>query len=261
MRIGICTGLERMADAYAAGYAYIELNLAATLGCATDEEYAGLRAAMRASPLPIEAFNCFLPGALKVVGPAVDLPAVERYMTLALSRAADVGASVVVFGSGGSRAVPEGFPLERAREQLVIAARLAGDIAARHHLIMVMEPLWQCQLLQRVTQGIAFVDDVKHPQVRLLGDLFHLTHAGEPFEALLAAGARLGHMHLATPALPANGADRDYDFRGFLALLAQAGYQGRVSLEDNPGVLRGRTPPFMPVLRAMREYVESCLPR
>ncbi len=261
MRIGMCCGIEQVADAQAAGYAYVELNLAATLGGANDDEYARLRAAMLSLPLPIEAFNCFLPGELKVVGPAVDLPAVERYMARALARAAEVGTAVVVFGSGAARAVPEGFPPERAREQLLVAARLAGDIAAGHQLIIAMEPLWQCPLLQRVNQGIAFVDELHHPQVRLLGDLFHMAHADEPFTSLCDAGARLVHMHLATPALPGLAAERTYDYPGFLTTLVQSGYHGRLTLEDNPGVLRGMTPPFTTVYRELREYVESTLAR
>ena len=260
MRIGLCTGVDKLEDACAAGYAYAELALAPTLGGANDDDYARLHAAMVASPLPIEVFNCFLPGELKVVGPTVDLPAVERYMERALSRTAEVGASVVVFGSGGARAVPEGFPLDRAREQLAVAARMAGDIAACHQLTIVMEPLFQCHILQRVAQGIAFVDYVNHPRVRLLADLFHMTNTGEPFSDLLTAGTRLKHMHLATPALTEkDAATRADDFPGFLAATAQAGYQGRITVEDNPGFFSGLTPPFTPVFRAMREYVEFFL--
>lgn len=259
MRIGMCTGLDSLADAATAGYDYAELPLANTIGMADEAEYARMRAKIQASPLPVAAFNCFLPGDLKVTGPAVDLGAVEQYVTTALQRAAEVGASFVVFGSAGSRAIPEGFPVERAWEQLAEAARLSGEIAVRNGLTIVMEPLSQCQYFQRVEQGIAFVDRVQHPGVKLLGDLFHVATIHESFEHLIAAGDRLAHIHLATPIIAENR-EQTFDFTGFLATLARAGYQGRISVEDNPGLLAGKQPPFTQAYRAMRQYVVSCLP-
>ena len=136
-----------------------------------------------------------------------------------MPRAAEVGASVVVFGSAGSRAtLPEGFPVARAWEQLADAVRLAGDIAARHDLLIAMEPLSQCQYFHTVAQGIDFVDRVHHPRVKLLGDLFHVAGMHEPFSHLLDAGTRLAHMHLATPVITGT---ETFDFAGFLAALAR----------------------------------------
>jgi hypothetical protein len=44
-------------------------------------------------------------------------------------------------------------------------------------------------------------------------------------------------VHLATPSLPETAEGADYDFAGFFKALRAAGYDGRVSVEDNPGLL------------------------
>lgn len=260
MRIGMCTGIERLADAHAAGYDFAELGLAFTIGAADDESYARMREAILASPIPVEVFNCFLPAEVKVAGPSVDLPAVERYMHTALQRVAEVGASIVVFGSAGARSFPDGFPEVCAWEQLAVAARMAGDIADTLNLTIVMEPVCACRYFKRLDQGLEFVERLNHPRVQLLTDLYHMADANEPFANILTAAQHLLHVHLATPAIPETGDGIAYDFTGFLATLAQTGYAARITLEDNPGLLGGKQPPLTGVYRAMLAYVESCLP-
>jgi len=260
MRLGICTGLDHLVEAYEAGYAYAETQLAYTIGVADVQEYAQMRQMIEASPIPVEVFNCLLPGEIKVVGPDADLAAADAYLQTALPRAAEVGADMVVFGSGGSRALPDGFPVEHAWEQLADAARLAGDIAGRCGLTIVMEPLCGCRYLNRVDIGAEFVDRLNHPQVKLLADLFHMAKVHEPFDHLSLAGNCLAHIHVATPAIPEVGEGEAFDFTGFFTALAVAGYDGRVSVEDNPWLLPKQQPPWTTVFRAMREYVESCRP-
>ena len=122
---------------------------------------------------------------------------------------------------------------------LAEAARLAADIAARHNMTIVMEPLLKraCSFFNRVDQGAAFVDRVGHPRLRLLVDMFHMDREQEPFADVVAAGKRLAYIYLATPSIPETAEGLAYDFTGFFAALRQAGYNDRVSVEDNPGLL------------------------
>ena len=257
MRLGIFTNIDLLADAAAADYDYAELSAASTLAASEDEAaFRPTRDRILAAPIPVEAFNCFLPGQLKVVGPDVDLQAVRSYMDVALRRAAEVGASIVVFGAGGSRRTPEGFPIDRAWKQLDEAARLAGEFAAQYGLTIAMEPLFKrsCNYFNRVDQGAEFVDRVNHPSLKLLADLFHVAAEEEPLENIVRAGSRLAHAHIPTPAIPETGEGFPYDFDGFFAALAKAGYDGRISVEDNNGLLGGKEP-LVNAYRAVRECV------
>ncbi len=261
MRLGICIGPEALADAAAAGFDYGETSIWALAFDKGEAEFAPLRAAMLAAPIRMEAINCFLPGELKVTGPSVDLGPVRRHMELVLRRAAEVGAQIMVFGSGGARKLPEGFPPERGWEQLAEAARLAADIAGRHGMTIAMEPLCRraCNFFNRVDQGAAFVDRVGHPRLRLLADLFHVADVQEPLADIAAAGNRLAHVHLATPSIPETAPGMAYDFPGFFAALRRAGYDGRASVEDNPGLLGKSKRARVEVFRAVREFLKQYL--
>jgi D-psicose/D-tagatose/L-ribulose 3-epimerase len=263
MRLGICTSPDSLADASAAGFDFAELACSFLLPEQDETAYTPVRQALRAAPIPVEAFNVFLPSRLKVTGPEVNPQAVAAYMDLVLRRASEAGATIMVFGSGGARQAPDGFPVEIARNQFVAAARLAGEIAARHGMTVVLEPLLKraCNLFNRTEQGIVYVDRVNHPRVRLLTDLYHMSWEAEPFDNLVKAGTRLAHIHLATPSLPETGSDNGplYDLAGFLGALRRAGYEGRLSVEDNPGLLGKTNLPRAEVYAAVRRHVAACL--
>ena len=164
----------------------------------------------------------------------------------------------MLFRSGGARRLPDGFPPERGRRQLIDAARLAAEIADRFDITIVMEPLFRkaTNTLNSVEEGIAFVDAVTHPRLRLLADLFHMHAEHEPFAHLPQAGARLAHMHLATPSLPETGAGPDYDYPAFVAAVRQARYTSRFSVEDNPGLFRGQDD-LLPAYRAVVAHLRG----
>lgn len=263
MRIGICCGLGQLATAKAAGYEYAEMAVTGVLVPeAPEADYAPNRAAVLASPIPVEAFNCFVPGHIKVTGPDVDLAKVEAYMDVALRRSAECNVGIVVFGSGGARSMPEGYSKPKARVQYLDAVRIAGDLGAKYGVTIVLEPLvsWACNVFNLVCEGAAFVDTLEHPNVKLLTDLFHFEAGGEPYANIVAAGARFGHVHLATPSIPETGEGKIYDFTGFLNALRLAGYDGRISVEDNPGLLGKTGGNYPQAITAVRAFVESQLP-
>jgi sugar phosphate isomerase/epimerase len=103
------------------------------------------------------------------------------------------------------------------------------------------------------------VDRLNHPHVKLLADLYHVEAEKEPFVNIAAAGKRLAHIHLATPSIPATGTGIDYDMHGYIAAVRKAGYDGRMTVEDNPGLLGKKEPPLTEVYRAVLEYVKSCV--
>jgi sugar phosphate isomerase/epimerase len=224
-----------------AGYDYVEL-AAASLRPEEDESvFEPILKSIQSAGIPLEACNVFVPGKYKVTGPAVDLKAVGTYMKKVLSRASRAGAKIMVFGSGDARRPPEGFPLDQARSQYAEAARLAADVAGEVGMTIAMEPLGPpyCPMFNFVSQGVEIVDKMNHPRLRVLADLFHVDSGSEPFTNITKAGDRLAHVHLATPQLPeiaGTGKGRPYDFSAFLRAVRAAGYDGRMSVEDNPGV-------------------------
>ncbi len=263
MRLGICTSPEHLQAASHAGFDFAEMGCSTLQYAQDDAAFASVRTAFRQAPLPIEAFNVFLPPTLKVTGPVVDEDSLRRHMDRVLRRASEVGASIIVFGSGGARRVPEGFPLEKARSQFMNAARLAAETADRYGVTVVLEPLYKraCNFFNRTDQGLAYVEGVAHPRLRLLADLFHMGREAEPFENLVKAGLYLAHIHLPTPPLPDIGWGEagPFDFERFFAALKKADYQGRISVEDNNGLLSKSSLPLAESFRFIREWLAERL--
>lgn len=234
MRFGICAPPEHTREIAAAGFAYVEWPLR-SIAALCDREYAELRKVSDSLPVRAEAFNVMLPGTIKVTGPDADLQGMQQYLEGAFGRAAELGGSVVVFGSGSSRTVPEGWAHSQATEQFTEACAIAGAVAARHQLTIVIEPLnpAETNLVTTVREAVGVAERVAHPSVRVLSDLYHVDTGGEPFEDTTFAGALLAHVHVATPEdrsipLPGRGGD---SLEGYFRALLAAGYDGRVSVE------------------------------
>jgi len=191
-----------------------------------------LRPRLEASSCPPRASNVFLPGDLPVVGPAVDEARVGAYVTEAMSRLAGLGVRVLVFGSGRSRSIPDGFDRGRALDQLEAFTRKATAAAAAQGVVLVVEPLRRAEsnVFNSVREATAFVRERGLGDARVLADLYHMQEEGEDFGALEEGADLLAHVHVAdsgrTP--PGQG---DWDLPGFLERLRAVGYTGACSIE------------------------------
>lgn len=228
MRFGFCASAEQSALIAAAGYDYLEWPLAPMMEIPTEETVlAGLK-------LQPEAFNVFLPGDLKVVGTEVDPARQTRYLESAFARAAALGGKVVVFGSGRSRRVPDGFEREIAERQTIEFLRRCAPPAAAEGITLVIEPLntGECNHINSVAEAVALAQAVDHPAVRVLSDLYHVSFEGQSYGETRAAGSWLHHVHVAGAEgrrVP-NAEDVDY-LAAFFRVLKESDYSGRISVE------------------------------
>ncbi len=253
MRIGICTSVETF-DSPPAGVDYLEPSVADLLCPEDDEAQATARA--RRAPIPTEAANCLLPRSCKTTGPDSDPDAVADRMGTILARAAAAGVEVLVFGSGGSRRVPDRWDPDRGGAQLFEHLTRWAPLAARAGVTICVEPLNRsdCNVLTTVDQAAALVRQVDHPQIRLLADTYHMGLDGDPPGAIARHGDLLAHVHVAEVrdrAAPGTGGQ---DLRPYFRALAEAGYQGRVSIEARWSDIHAQLPG---ALAALREQIET----
>jgi D-psicose/D-tagatose/L-ribulose 3-epimerase len=261
MRLGICNVIDNAAAIKEAGYDFLELTVPLAIQPEVDDAtWAPIREKLLKTPIPIEAFNMLFPAHIRVTGPNVDMPRIKKYLETTLARVALTGARLVVFGSGAARRLVDGWPAEKGWAQLEEVARLAGELAGRHNITIVMEPLCAkgCNFFKLVAQGIPFVDKVNHPHLQLLADHFHMTGENEPNDNATKAGKRLLHVHVGTPSLPETAPGVKYDYKPFIAALRKGGYAARISVEDNPGVIGGLgcpNPVPLKTLQAIRAHM------
>ena len=234
MEIGICAHPSDAPELSPEAFDYFEVNVQSFLVPEKEESafQPHLNAATSAIK-PVKSANCLLPGDLKCVGPNLDHQRLLRYAQNAFSRAERIGIEVVVFGSGGSRSVPDGYSQDQALQDFVEVLRQFGSIAQRYGVTLVVEPLnkTECNFINSLAEGAEAVEQCNHPNVRLLADSYHMDKDAEPVSEIVRFGHLLRHVHVAELAGRCFPGKSGEDFRPFFQMLQQIGYAGRVSLE------------------------------
>lgn len=234
MQIGLCAGLEKLAGLPLGGLDYLEPAVGGLLCPQKDESgFAERLGLARALGLPLLAVNVFIPRELPTTGPAVDAQAVDRFADIAFRRAAAAGVRIIVFGSAGSRKVPEGFDHGAAFEQLVGHLERWGPMAAACGVTIAVEALQkkECNIINSLTEGAELVRRVDHGAVRLLADTYHMASDGEGPESIRRFAELLVHAHCADPAGRVPLGVGPADHRPYFRALKDIGYRGGVSIE------------------------------
>ena len=234
MQYGVCGGLDISAAAARAGFDYVERSVGDLLKPRGDRAaFETALAEARAAAMPCPVVNCFVPGDMKITGSEVDLAALAEFAATTFERAAEASVSIVVFGSGQARRIPDGFNPAEARDQLAEFCRTIAPIAGDLGVTVVVEPLnrKECNVLNTVDQCASLVREVDHTAVRLLVDAYHLLLDGDSLQDVVDNGDLLAHVHIATsPNRLAPGAEA-CDLGPFFDALARAGFDGRISIE------------------------------
>jgi sugar phosphate isomerase/epimerase len=230
--LGCCCSIEDASIAKEAGFDYLECRVVTLLA---EEDEQGQMAALdryRNAALPVRAFNVFLPGDLKIVGPSVDRGRVQRYIRRALDRVRDVGGERVVFGSGGARSIPNDFDRAEAVRQLVWFLHQVADVAEETGLVIVIEPLnrRESNIINSVAEAVDLARQVHRAPIRVLADFYHMEEEQEPLEHLFRYKDWLAHVHVADTGRGAPGTGQ-YPYPAFMTRLSQASYQGWLSIE------------------------------
>jgi sugar phosphate isomerase/epimerase len=233
MRFGCCGGIADAPLLRDAGFDYIELPVG-TLMSATDEPaYRRIMDEMLAMGLPVEACNVFIPATLKITGPDVEREPLWHYAATALRRMGEIGARVCVFGSGGARSIPDGFDRATALDQLAAFLDHVQEASARQGVRVVIEPLNHGE--SNVFNSVAESDEFNRSRglsgIGVLADLYHISVEGETYDGMIAAGDRLGHVHVADADRSAPGEGAPSDYAGFFRTLKRMGYAGTISIE------------------------------
>jgi len=233
VEIGVCGSVDDFEKAEQFGFDYYE-PAAAAVAALSDQAFADFAQRVSKSRIKCECFNSFI-RTLVVVGPAVDRDALAAYVNSALDRCRALGGTIVVWGSAGSRNVPEGFPRERAWQQIVEFLRMAGPMAESRKITIAIEPLRKQESNVINTGGEAFrlVREVGHPNVKMIIDYYHLAEEHEDPQILETARDAIVHLHFANPAgrvWPKDPAE-DPGYAPFFAEVKKIGFRGGLSIE------------------------------
>jgi sugar phosphate isomerase/epimerase len=232
--IGVCTSVSNADTLAAHGYTYIEESVGGFLMPDKSEaEFDEKLQQARDAAIPVKACNSFIPGSLKSVGPEAVHPEILKYMETAFRRAQKAGIEYIVFGSGGSRSIPEGFPREEARRQFIALCNEMAPVAAQYNVLVVLEPLnkKECNFINSVEEGGEIVEEVNHANFRLLADIYHMLMEGEGPENIEEYGHLIQHTHIAEKEGRAAPGKHNEDFTAYFKALKNVRYEGKMSIE------------------------------
>jgi sugar phosphate isomerase/epimerase len=251
VKVGYCTGLKNLEAAKAAGFDYVELSATEIAGL-SDADFATASARIKALGISTPAANLFLPATLKVTGPDVHADAQMAHVHKALTRLATLGTEIVVFGSGGSRRVPDGFPREDALRQLVDFGRRVAREARANGITIAIEPLrtQETNIINTAAEGLDLVNAIGDPNFQLMIDFYHLASEHEDPAIVLKARDHIRHLHMANPqgrVFPQ--AWDEFDYAPFFANLRAIGYDKRISVEASTTDLETQGPRAVALLR------------
>ncbi|MFW6277662.1 MAG: sugar phosphate isomerase/epimerase family protein [Prolixibacteraceae bacterium] len=255
--IGVCTSVSNADMLASHGYTYIEESVGRLLmPTKSEEEFNEMLQQAQNAAIPVKACNNFIPGDLKSVGPDAVHPEILEFMETAFQRAQKAGVEHIVFGSGGSRGIPEGFSRDEARSQFIDLCSNMAPIAAKYDVVVVLEPLntKECNFINSVTEGGEIVEEVNHPNFRLLADVYHMLMDGEGPESIEKYGHLIQHTHIAEKEERAAPGTYKEDFTAYLKALKDVGYEGRMSIECRWEDLETQAPT---ALEAMRNQLST----
>lgn len=252
MRIGMCGSIENIARLQEIGYDYLETG-ATGIASVSKEKLGELKAILDNSEIKCEAFNCFFPGNIKIVGPDVDNKYVDDHIKLVMERAGILGVKHIVVGSGNPRRIPEGYDFEKGIEEFAGILAKIGNEAANYGITAVIEPLNKSEtnVANSVLEGLEIVKKVNHPNIQLLADFYHMAVESDSIDNIIKVGQYLKHTHISSSkrAIPA---DRNEDnYSGFFQNLKAIGYKGGISIEAAVKDLDAEAPVALKLLREL----------
>lgn len=234
-QIGIVQEMEQDSLLETMGYKYLLESTRRILSPqnVTDQQFAALLPTIKQLAVPMYGCNLFIPGDLKVVGPEVDEQAVLEYVEPVLQRAQAAGLTLITWGSGGSRSVPEGFSRLTATAQFIYMAKKVAAVAAKYDMILALENLnsTECNFITTLAEALAVVKAVDHPNLRLCVDVYHMLKENESPEAIAGSKGYAVYCEVAEGEGRTPPGVQGYDFTPYIEALKKEDYTGNIVIE------------------------------
>lgn len=234
-KIGVVQNLEYDSTLTDAGYSYLVESISKWISPrnVSEEKFEENLKTFKKLKTNLYAFNIFIPGELKLVGPDVHETEILSYSETVFSRCQKAGVKMIVWGSGGARRVPEGFDHAKATEQFVSIARKVADLARKYSITLALENLnsTETNFITTAHEAYLIVKKVDHPNFRLCVDIYHMLKEGESPTVILETKKYIIHCDIAEKENRTPPGVVGEDFRPYLKSLKEIGYTGLIVIE------------------------------
>lgn len=234
-RVGIARDMEDDSLLYASGYQHFVESIGKIMDPQkiSDEQWADNLTAIKSLKTSMYAVNIFIPGNLKTVGPTVDEVAILAYTGKVFERCRQAGIGMVVWGSGGSRRLPEGWAYAEGVRQFTSIAKKIAVQAQQYDIQLTLENLnsGETNFLNKLSEVIDVVKEVNEPNFNVCVDIYHMLRENEPPAVIVQGGSLIRHCDIAEKEnRTAPGTDGD-EVVPYLAALRQINFNDVIIVE------------------------------
>lgn len=252
--IGIAENIVNDSTITVAGYSCIVENLSKWVSprTVTDEQFAKNMEIFKSMKTPIYAFNIFLPGDLKVVGPNVNEPAILEYAEKVISRLSQTDTKMIVWGSGGSRRLPDGFDNDVAVNQFISIGKKIAKIAKKYKIMIALESLntTETNFINSVRDALYIVKKVNHPNLRLNVDIYHMMKDNEQPAIIAKTKKYIVHVEIAEKDNRTAPGVVGTDFKPYLKELQKIGFHEKI-------VIEGRWKNIVDIAKMSKDFLQK----
>ena len=161
-----------------------------------------------------------------------------HYVMDSVDLAAQVGAPlmIIVPSPVGRVAPPEDRSFDELWECAVKNIRRAADYAREKGVVLAVEAInrYETYFANTLEKALRLVNDVNHPAVKIMADLFHMSLEERSIpESLRMVANKLVHVHIADNTREAAGLGST-DFKAAMRTLKDIGYSGSITMEFMP---------------------------
>ena len=226
------------------GFDYVEIPVAPVYNADMSEVSAFLNS-LEKNNIRCEAVNVLFMGGIILTGDKADISVTTEYLKKLFDKTKDFGYEIVVFGSGGARRYPEGFPKDKAIKQIIdLTKNILSEYAEKYNFTIAIEELNrnETNIINTLSEVKYIVDEVNSPRIKLLADLYHIGLENDDISQLADYGDIIAHCHIGNPQSRhyphKNAADEMLSkFKEFFGALKLAGYDKRMSIEASLGAI------------------------
>jgi sugar phosphate isomerase/epimerase len=149
--------------------------------------------------------------------------------------AVKVGAKIIIVVPSpvGRTVQPAAKTLDELRNNAVKNIREAADYARKHGIMFAIEAInrYETYFANTLEKAYSLVNDIGHPAVGIMADLFHMSIEESSFtQSLLMIQDKLLHVHIADNTREPAGLGHT-DFKEILRVLKKIGYNGSLTME------------------------------
>lgn len=157
----------------------------------------------------------------------------ESYLKALIDFCSDIGGRIIVFGSPTQRSIPRGVDPMDAWMWTIDIFRRCSQYAEQFNVYICIEPLRRdmTNFINTVDEAIRLIEEVGHPNFRLILDVYAMTGVDEPIDRQIEkGGAYLTHFHANDDNMGGPGFG-SADYRAVVRSLRSVGFKGYVSVE------------------------------